>query len=140
MCDNRICYVEGGMLWTRAIQWGWTVHSTFKLVPKQRPLRILGSIPSIGESQQNHSPTDTDGHNGVHAPHEPQHHHGPRQQHLDSSFQALPDCYIIYLFIQPLIYLCLLFKFCSLSPCLLVVWLSVVPSLKLASMSDPRLL
>ncbi|XP_027351604.1 GDSL esterase/lipase At5g33370-like isoform X3 [Abrus precatorius] len=41
----------GTLLWARAIQWDWAVHTHFKFVPKQRPLRVLGSIPSIRESK-----------------------------------------------------------------------------------------
>lgn len=47
---DRICYIEDSLLWARAIQWGWTLHTGLKLVSEQRPLRVLGSIPSIRES------------------------------------------------------------------------------------------
>ncbi|XP_061342632.1 GDSL esterase/lipase At5g33370-like isoform X2 [Gastrolobium bilobum] len=40
----------GTLLWARPVQWDWTLHTPFKLVPKSRPIRVLGSIPPIGES------------------------------------------------------------------------------------------
>lgn len=105
----RICNIEDSMLWARPIQWDWTVHSTFKLVPKPRAVRVLGSIPSVGESQQNHSPTDPTWQHTIHAPHEPLHHHGPRFHfHLTPS-NPHPHHHYIYtqLYLYIYMYVCL---------------------------------
>ena len=72
----RICYIKGSMLWTRTIQWNWTMHTFIKFVPEQRCLCILGSLPSIWKGQQTDSTSIYDWIHKVHAPNESQHHYG----------------------------------------------------------------
>lgn len=44
---GRICYLEGSMLWSRSIQRARAMHTVVQLMPQQRPVCFLGSIPSI---------------------------------------------------------------------------------------------
>lgn len=72
MIFYRICYIEDSMLWTGSIQWCWSLHTLIQLMPQQRYLCLLGSIPSLREGQQDHCSADILRLPPVHAPNESQ--------------------------------------------------------------------
>ena len=69
-CWNRIWDIKTSLLLVRILAWPWTLRSAFEPVCQQRPISILGCIPSNRKSQQNSCAADDDRLHQEHALHE----------------------------------------------------------------------
>lgn len=71
----RICHIKSCMLWSRTLQWDWTMYSSIQHMPKQRCICILGRFPSKRQSKQIDCRKVHDRIKWIHASNEPQYHY-----------------------------------------------------------------